>query len=113
VTGNEGGAQIAALEEAFAGVDEKIAFDLFGLGAVAGVAAVDQDRADALLEELEAFRVGGGILRAGLEGQKQEQGESGCRMGSPHVLEYLPDSPSDDVNETPTDIQLKFQLYFI
>jgi len=74
VAGDERRAGVAALQRLFQGVEPKPALQLGSGGAVAGVAAVDQDGPDVLFEELG----GGGILLSGVggcrEGEQEDQG---------------------------------------
>src|SRR6185295_12970250 len=78
-----GRAGLAALQRPFPGVEPESALDLLRVGAVAAVALVDEDRADLLLEELEALRIDGLagnlrlVLAPGDQGQEaQENGGS-------------------------------------
>ena len=48
------GPGVAALEQPVARVEQQVRLELFALGAVALVAVLDEQRADLLLEELDA-----------------------------------------------------------
>ena len=78
VAGDDGGTFVAALVGAVAGVEDEAALRGILLGGVALIATVDEDRADVLLEELEAFlgrlRFVGGDREGGSE---QREGEGG------------------------------------
>ena len=60
LTGDDGGAGVAAFERAGAGVEEEAAFEFLRAGAVALVATLGQQGADALLEELGVLGGEGG-----------------------------------------------------
>src|SRR5262249_18391307 len=74
IAGDDRRARVAALEEPFAGVEEEPALELLRALAVALVAALDQTRADALLEEFDLLRGGRRrfLLRYG-RGRDQER----------------------------------------
>ena len=84
MTGDDGGTRLAALEELPATVDPEDALQFGGRRAVAGVAALDEDRADFLLEELGGSRVvRRGLRRSRLrEESTQKQEEQGTHGGS-------------------------------
>ncbi len=73
--GNERGAGVSALEGGFEAVEPQSAFQLRGAGAVAGVAAVDEDGADFFLEELGAGGIVLGRSGSGLQGDESGQEE--------------------------------------
>jgi hypothetical protein len=81
IAGNDRGTFVATLVGAVHGVEYEAAFGGVLIRGVALVAAVDEDRADVLLEELEAFlgrghRHGGGSDGEGREGREREGGET-------------------------------------
>ena len=82
LAGDDGGTGVAAFEHGGAGVEEEAALEFLRAGAVAFVAALGEQGADALLEELEVFGGEGG--RGGNRTRRQrngdgEQGEVGER----------------------------------
>ena len=78
VARDDGRAFVAALVGAVAGVEDEAALRGILLGGVALVAAIDEDRADVLLEELESFlrrlRFVGGDREGGGEQREREGG---------------------------------------
>src|SRR6185503_12330679 len=89
IAGHNGGAEIAALERAFPRVEVEVAFQLLRRAAVAGVAALDEDGADLLLEELDARDVGRGgrgILPClSAEDYQEKQGDRPHAHPFPHL----------------------------
>ena len=71
--GDNGGAGVAAFEHGGAGVEEEAALEFLRAGAVAFVAALGEQGADALLEELEVF--GGEVGRGGDRTRHQRDGD--------------------------------------
>jgi hypothetical protein len=81
IAGDDRGTFIATLISAVYGIEDESPFGGILLGRVALVAAVDEDWADVLLEELEAFlgrghRLSGGSDGEGSEGREREGGET-------------------------------------
>jgi len=78
IAGHDGGAFVAALVGAVAGVEDEAALRGILLGGVALVATIDEDRSDVLLEELESFlgrlRFIGGDREGGGEQREREGG---------------------------------------
>jgi len=79
IAGNDRGAFVATLVSAVDGIEDESAFGGILIRGVALVAAVDEDRADVLLEELEAFLRRGHCLGGGSDGEDREgrEGEGG------------------------------------
>src|SRR5205823_383005 len=75
LAGHQRRAAVAACEQAGPAVQAQPAAQLLRPGGVAGVAVLDQDGADLLLEELAALR-GGRPDRTGREAQEQPGGQS-------------------------------------
>jgi hypothetical protein len=74
LAGDDGRAVVAPLEQAVAVVDPELALGV-GLGGVAVVAVVDQERPDLLLEELDGLRVvgRGGYRGPGRGGERRHR----------------------------------------
>src|SRR5213078_1969248 len=89
LAGDESGPGVAALEESRLGVEEQAALELLallGVGGVAGVALLDEDGADLLLEEggSRGVLVGGEDRRGGQgEADEAEQEAQSHEAGPP------------------------------
>jgi hypothetical protein len=81
IAGDDRGTFVATLISAVYGIEDESSFGGILIRGVALVAAVDEDRADVLLKELEAFlgrrhRLGGGSDGEDCEGREGEGGEA-------------------------------------
>ena len=82
VAGDDGGAGFTAGEETVAGVEGEAAFEFLGVSAVAFVAAVDEDGADAFFEEVELLAGGFGGAGAGGGGDENQDQRDNSERGS-------------------------------
>jgi hypothetical protein len=73
VSRDDGGAGVAAKQDAVARIEQELALDPVGLVTVALVAVLAQKRADPLFEELEVRRGEGGDRGGSAKGERREQ----------------------------------------